>query len=82
VLLLVRAPPANCPRSYQLRADEWISDTTQGALVHFTEASLNASDAINVTTPWIAYISCDANETGASDFWGQCSQFNPVLLMT
>jgi hypothetical protein len=26
---------------------------------------------LTTTTPWIAYISCDANETGASMEWGE-----------
>lgn len=41
-----------------------VDDTTRGALVHFTEAS--AQNNLTTTTPWIAYISCDLNETLAS----------------
>jgi hypothetical protein len=40
--------------------------------VHFTEASVRAAASQNttVTTPWIAYISCDGNETDASEWDG------------
>ncbi|KZO95511.1 hypothetical protein CALVIDRAFT_515779 [Calocera viscosa TUFC12733] len=49
--------------SYQL-AGEDSNGVTQGAIVHFTEAT--AADNLTTTTPWIAFISCDANATDAS----------------
>ncbi|EJU04353.1 hypothetical protein DACRYDRAFT_114697 [Dacryopinax primogenitus] len=49
--------------SYQLAGDG--SDgVTQGAIVHFTEAT--AADNLTTSTPWIAFISCDNNATNAS----------------
>jgi hypothetical protein len=51
-------------RSYQLQADVPTGGTTSGALVHFTEDTMGPN--VSTTTPWIAYISCDANETDAS----------------
>ncbi|EIW67344.1 hypothetical protein TREMEDRAFT_33719 [Tremella mesenterica DSM 1558] len=53
--------------SYQLEADVRTGGTTSGALVHFTEASMGQN--LTTSTPWIAYISCDANETMASEEW-------------
>lgn len=38
---------------------------TKGALVHFTE-SLARADNFTSETPWIALVSCDANDTDAS----------------
>lgn len=43
--------------------------TTSGALVHFTEERMGAN--LTTTTPWIAFISCDFNETSASQEWGE-----------
>ncbi|ORY35619.1 hypothetical protein BCR39DRAFT_511164 [Naematelia encephala] len=53
--------------SYQLKADVATGGQTSGALVHFTEAS--AGENLTTSTPWIAYISCDVNETMASMEW-------------
>ncbi|KAK4689505.1 hypothetical protein P7C73_g606, partial [Tremellales sp. Uapishka_1] len=53
--------------SYQLEADVATGGTTKGALVHFTESS--AGPNLTTSTPWIAYISCDVNETDASQEW-------------
>jgi hypothetical protein len=64
--------------SYQLRADVLTGGTTSGALVHFTEASMGQN--LTTTTPWIAYISCDANETGASMEWGEPISATPPVL--
>lgn len=55
------------PVSYQLRADVATGGTTAGALVHFTESDMGQN--LTTSTPWIAYISCDANETNASMEW-------------
>lgn len=54
-----------------LYARQQADHTTRGALVHFTEAS--AQGNLTTTTPWIAYISCDTNETGASMEDGECT---------
>ena len=54
--------------SYQLEADIPTGGTTQGALVHFTESSIGPN--FTTSTPWIAYVSCDVNETMASQEWG------------
>jgi hypothetical protein len=35
---------------------------------------------LTTTTPWIAYISCDANETGASMEWGESAIALPYRL--
>jgi len=51
-------------RSYQLQADVPTGGQTSGALVHFTESTMGPN--VSTTTPWIAYISCDVNETNAS----------------
>ncbi|KAL7423434.1 hypothetical protein Q5752_001014 [Cryptotrichosporon argae] len=53
--------------SYQLRADVATGGTTAGALVHFAESNMGAN--VSTATPWIAYISCDYNESVASDEW-------------
>ncbi|KIR38264.1 hypothetical protein I307_02406 [Cryptococcus deuterogattii 99/473] len=53
--------------SFQLRADIDTGGTTSGALVHFSESTMG--DNTSTTTPWIAFISCDANETTASMEW-------------
>lgn len=58
-------------RSYQLKADVPTGGTTSGALVHFAESSMGQN--LTTSTPWIAYISCDVNETTASDEWGESS---------
>lgn len=50
--------------SYQLQADIPTGGHSAGALVHFTEGMMGPE--VSTTTPWIAYISCDVNETGAS----------------
>jgi hypothetical protein len=50
--------------SYQLQADIATGGKSSGALVHFTEATMGPN--LTTSTPWIAYISCDVNETGAS----------------
>lgn len=60
-------------RSYQLKADIPTGGTTSGALVHFTEASMGQN--LTTDTPWIAYISCDRNESEASQYWGACGRF-------
>jgi hypothetical protein len=57
------------PVSYQLRADVPTGGTTSGALVHFTESTMGPN--LTTSTPWIAYISCDVNETTASQEWGE-----------
>jgi hypothetical protein len=36
---------------------------------------------VSTTTPWIAYISCDVNETNASQEDGTCSSDLRVKLM-
>jgi len=51
-------------RSYQLQADVPTGGQTSGALVHFSESRMGPN--VSTTTPWIAYISCDVNETNAS----------------
>ncbi|OXC69100.1 hypothetical protein AYX13_02390 [Cryptococcus neoformans] len=53
--------------SFQLRADIDTGGTTSGALVHFSESTMGRN--ISTTTPWIAFISCDTNETTASMEW-------------
>ncbi|KAK1927056.1 hypothetical protein DB88DRAFT_9476 [Papiliotrema laurentii] len=53
--------------SYQLQADIPTGGHSAGALVHFTEGMMGPN--VSTTTPWIAYISCDVNETGASLEW-------------
>lgn len=53
--------------SYQLQADIPTGGTTSGALVHFTEGTMGPN--VSTSTPWIAYISCDVNETLASQEW-------------
>ncbi|WVQ81995.1 hypothetical protein IAT38_004122 [Cryptococcus sp. DSM 104549] len=53
--------------SYQLMADVATGGTTAGALVHFAESTMGEN--ATTTTPWIAFISCDVNETTASDEW-------------
>ncbi|WWD02535.1 hypothetical protein V865_000575 [Kwoniella europaea PYCC6329] len=53
--------------SFQLQADVRTGGTTSGALVHFAESSMGEN--LTTSTPWIAYISCDVNETTASDEW-------------
>ncbi|KAJ9101202.1 hypothetical protein QFC21_003421 [Naganishia friedmannii] len=55
------------PVSYQLTADISTGGIDKGALVHFNESS--AGDNKTTSTPWIAFISCDFNETNASDYW-------------
>jgi hypothetical protein len=35
--------------------------------VHFTEGTMGPN--LTTSTPWIAYISCDVNETGSSQEW-------------
>ncbi|WOO76999.1 E3 ubiquitin-protein ligase RNF13 [Vanrija pseudolonga] len=57
----------NSKVSYQLSADTHTTNVTQGALVHFTEETMGPN--VTSSTPWIAYISCDANETNASQEW-------------
>lgn len=54
--------------SFQLEADIQTNGSTSGALVHFTEATMGPN--LTATIPWIAYISCDQNETEASNEWG------------
>jgi hypothetical protein len=56
-------------RSYQLEADIPTNGTTTGALVHFSEGTMGPN--LTTSTPWIAFISCDLNETGASMEDGQ-----------
>jgi hypothetical protein len=34
---------------------------------------------VSTTTPWIAYISCDVNETNASQEDGTCSSREPRI---
>ncbi|WWC90745.1 uncharacterized protein L201_005682 [Kwoniella dendrophila CBS 6074] len=53
--------------SFQLQADIRTGGTTSGALVHFSES--NMGDNITTSTPWIAYISCDVNQTDWSQEW-------------
>ncbi|WVN90203.1 uncharacterized protein L203_105439 [Cryptococcus depauperatus CBS 7841] len=53
--------------SFQLRADVPTGGTTSGALVHFSESSMGKN--MTTTTPWIAFISCDLNETAMSEEW-------------
>ncbi|OCF42714.1 hypothetical protein I317_03445 [Kwoniella heveanensis CBS 569] len=53
--------------SFQLQADVRTGGTTSGALVHFSESNMGAN--LTTSTPWIAYISCDVNETTWSDEW-------------
>ncbi|WVQ74747.1 hypothetical protein IAR50_004352 [Cryptococcus sp. DSM 104548] len=53
--------------SFQLQADVLTGGTTSGALVHFAESTMG--DNTSTTTPWIAFISCDQNETIASEEW-------------
>ncbi|ORX38610.1 hypothetical protein BD324DRAFT_621574 [Kockovaella imperatae] len=53
--------------SYQLQADVSTGGTTSGALVHFSESTMGPNRT--TTTPWIAYVSCDKNETGDSMEW-------------
>ncbi|KAL1413301.1 hypothetical protein Q8F55_001057 [Vanrija albida] len=55
------------PISFQLRSDNHISDVTRGALIRFTEETMGPN--VTSSTPWIAFISCDANETNASMEW-------------
>lgn len=53
---------------------------TSGALVHFTENTMGPNQS--TTTPWIAYISCDVNETDASQEWGKfTSLFLTIILL-
>lgn len=59
----------NVCRSYQLKADIPTGGVSSGALVHFTEASMGKN--LSTDTPWIAYISCDRNESEASQYWGE-----------
>jgi hypothetical protein len=66
-------------RSYQLQADVPTGGQTSGALVHFTESTMGPN--VSTTTPWIAYISCDVNETNASQEDGTCSSYLGVKLM-
>ncbi len=54
--------------SYQLEADVQTGGTTSGGLVHFVESSMGQN--LTTSTPWIAYISCDVNESTASQEWG------------
>ncbi|WVR07482.1 hypothetical protein IAU60_004524 [Kwoniella sp. DSM 27419] len=51
--------------SFQLRADVPTGGTTSGALVHFSESNMGPNQT--TSTPWIAYISCDVNETSWSN---------------
>ncbi|WVF72758.1 hypothetical protein IAT40_007576 [Kwoniella sp. CBS 6097] len=53
--------------SFQLQADVPTGGTTSGALVHFSESNMGPN--LTTSTPWIAYISCDVNETTWSDEW-------------
>nr|XP_019011436.1 uncharacterized protein I206_03536 [Kwoniella pini CBS 10737]OCF50217.1 hypothetical protein I206_03536 [Kwoniella pini CBS 10737] len=53
--------------SFQLQADVPTGGTTAGALVHFSESEMGVN--LTTSTPWIAYISCDLNETNASQEW-------------
>ncbi|ODN79024.1 hypothetical protein L202_04529 [Cryptococcus amylolentus CBS 6039] len=53
--------------SFQLQADVLTGGTTSGALVHFAESTMGSN--VSTTTPWIAFISCDRNESVASDEW-------------
>ncbi|WVQ99960.1 hypothetical protein IAU59_007103 [Kwoniella sp. CBS 9459] len=53
--------------SFQLQADVRTGGTTSGALVHFSESNMGPN--LTTSTPWIAYISCDVNETSWSDEW-------------
>ncbi|WRT68352.1 uncharacterized protein IL334_005328 [Kwoniella shivajii] len=53
--------------SFQLQADIATGGTTSGALVHFSESNMGVN--LTTSTPWIAYISCDVNETTASQEW-------------
>ncbi|WWC63254.1 uncharacterized protein I303_105854 [Kwoniella dejecticola CBS 10117] len=53
--------------SFQLQADVPTGGTTAGALVHFSESTMGVN--LTTSTPWIAYISCDVNETTASQEW-------------
>ena len=64
-------------RSYQLQADVPTGGQTSGALVHFTESTMGPN--VSTTTPWIAYISCDVNETNASQEDGACSSREPRI---
>jgi hypothetical protein len=43
--------------------------TTSGALVHFAESNMGTN--VTTETPWIAYISCDRNESMASQEDGE-----------
>lgn len=63
-------------RSFQLRADIDTGGTTSGALVHFSESTMGRN--ISTTTPWIAFISCDTNETTASMEWGKLYYFEKL----
>lgn len=53
---------------------------TDGALVHFTESTMGPNQT--TTTPWIAYISCDVNETDASQEWGELALTSRGLVLT
>ncbi|KAK8854846.1 hypothetical protein IAR55_003585 [Kwoniella newhampshirensis] len=53
--------------SFQLQADVPTGGTTSGALVHFSESTMGQN--LSTSTPWIAFISCDLNETIASQEW-------------
>jgi hypothetical protein len=54
-------------RSYQLEADVPTGGIDKGAFIHFSEQTMGAN--LTTATPWIAYVSCDQNETGASQEW-------------
>ncbi|WWD19006.1 hypothetical protein CI109_103463 [Kwoniella shandongensis] len=53
--------------SFQLQADVPTGGQTAGALVHFSESTMGQN--LTTSTPWIAFISCDLNETTASEEW-------------
>ena len=55
-------------RSYQLQADVATGGTTSGALVQFAESTMGQN--LTTETPWIAYVSCDYNESSTSQEWG------------
>lgn len=58
----------NIDSSYQLQADVPTDDgISKGAFIHFSEQTMGAN--LSTTTPWIAFVSCDQNETGASQEW-------------
>ena len=76
-LVLLSRVLTNMYRSYQLQADVPTGGTTSGALVHFTENTMGPNQS--TTTPWIAYISCDLNETNASQEDGE-SDRGPLII--